>query len=81
MERVMRFYKPLRKGKYMSENIPKAVWEGELNICGVKIRCAVLDDGRRVFNADDIHEFFNSEHIPTKEEADSLARFARGYDA
>jgi hypothetical protein len=62
------------------DDIPTAVWKGELIICGFHIRCAVLDDGRRVLNADDIYDFLNTDHFPTHEEAHSIARFIRGFD-
>lgn len=38
---------------------PYATWSGILEIVeGVEIRCYVLNDGRRIFNADDVNEFF-----------------------
>lgn len=38
----------------MSEKLPIAVWEGEI----MGVRVAVLDDGRRVINADDVEALF-----------------------
>ena len=34
--------------------IPKAVWEGSLVLFGTKVRCVVLDDGRRVIHEGDL---------------------------
>lgn len=62
----------------MSDAIPEATWEGEINIAGVTIRCYVLDNGMRIFNADDIEKFFNSAIEPTQDECEKLALFAKG---
>jgi hypothetical protein len=35
------------------EDIPVAIHESEMEIMGVKVRVHVLDDGRRVINAED----------------------------
>jgi len=42
----------------MSDRIPKAVWEGEFVIFGVRLRCYVLDDKNRLINADDVARLF-----------------------
>jgi len=60
------------------KEIPEATWEGKINIAGVNIRCYVLDNGMRIFNADDIEKFFNSKIEPTQEECLKLAAFSRG---
>lgn len=36
-----------------TEDMPKAVWEGTFRIFGIDVRCAVLDNGKRVVNGDD----------------------------
>lgn len=36
---------------------PKAVWEGEIVAMGIKLKCFVLDDGRRIIDADSIAKF------------------------
>lgn len=38
------------------EDIPKATHESEQEFLGVKVRTYVLDDGRRIINADDFHK-------------------------
>jgi hypothetical protein len=38
------------------EDIPNAVSEGVQEIMGVKLRTYVLDDGRRIIDADDFHK-------------------------
>jgi hypothetical protein len=37
-------------------DLPVAVWTGEFTLFGVTLRCHVLDDGRRIIDADDIAE-------------------------
>lgn len=37
-----------------TEEIPKAVWEGMFRVFGINVRCAVLDNGKRVINGDDL---------------------------
>jgi len=39
------------------DNLPKAVWTGKLNVFGLELNCAVLDDGRRVIDAEDVQRF------------------------
>lgn len=41
------------------ERIPIAIWEGTFELAGIPLRCSVLNDGRRVINADDVKRFFN----------------------
>lgn len=43
--------KPARPG-----DIPQVVHEGTQEIMGVTLRTYVLDDGRRIINADDFHK-------------------------
>lgn len=38
-------------------DIPNATHESVQTIMGVKIRTYVLDDGRRIINAEDFHRF------------------------
>jgi len=39
------------------EDIPQATHESVQTIMGVELRTYVLDDGRRIINADDFHKF------------------------
>ncbi len=59
---------------------PKAIWQGSFTILGVKLRCYVLDDGRRVINADDIAKLFGEDHLGTdqKGDLDAFAKWQRG---
>ena len=41
-------------------DIPFAIREDVLDICCIKLRVAVLNDGRRVINSDDLIEFFRN---------------------
>lgn len=36
--------------------IPLATHESVMDLLGMKVRCYVLDDGRRIMNAEDVHE-------------------------
>lgn len=40
------------------DQIPKTISETTMEILGVELRVYVLDDGRRIINADDIHKLF-----------------------
>ena len=42
----------------LSENLPRAIHESMLVVAGHSIRCYVLDNGMRMFDADDIEAFF-----------------------
>lgn len=62
---------------------PKATACAEITIMGIRLRCYVLDDRRRVFDSDDIAKFFaalEDESHPrmTDAEAVNLARVANG---
>lgn len=67
--------------------IPKAIWEGTVTIAGVTLRCYMLDNHQRIFNADDVQEFYEkmlSDDGPdlTDEELVPLAEFVNGaFDA
>lgn len=34
------------------DDLPKAVWEGSFIVGGVEVKCVVLDDGRRIIEAE-----------------------------
>ena len=40
----------------MTEQLPRVVWEGTFTIFGAPIKCYVLDDGRRIIDADGLRE-------------------------
>jgi hypothetical protein len=46
--------------KPMTDNLPTAIEEGTLDIGGVTLRTYVLDDGRRIINAEDLSKLFVS---------------------
>lgn len=62
--------------------LPKAIAESEITIMGVRLRCYVLDNGKRVFNVDDVHAFFaalnDSDRLITQAEADEFAKIFHG---
>lgn len=62
-------------------DLPHAIGEGELFLCGIRIRTAVLDDGRRIINAEDVHALFaamQSGISPSPEEAHAYAMWSHG---
>lgn len=74
--------KALRKASHATldadENIPTAIRTGKLELSGVTLRVHVLDDGRRVINADDMNALFlawEQGSVPSEDEAQALARF------
>lgn len=44
----------------MGEELPQATHEGEVTICGIKLRVYKLDDGRTIVNADDTAALFEA---------------------
>lgn len=60
------------------ERIPRAVWEGTIEIGGVTLRVAVLDTGARVINVEDVERLFAAETPITPAEAERFARWVRG---
>ncbi len=65
--------------------IPAAVWEGEFTVFGVTVRCAVLDDGERVINAEDTHRLMKAMARPEsrstpKADFEQFARWISGAD-
>ena len=65
----------------MSEplDIPIAVWEGTFRLLGVTLKCAVLNDGRRIIDADSFACFMAALEDPNGEAIDSaeMTRFAQ----
>jgi len=71
----------------MTKKLPKSVHAGEIEIFGVTLKCHVLDNGQRVFEADGLEQLFAAagcdsptqiiETIP-EEEAIKLANFIQG---
>ena len=55
--------------------IPNAVWEGTFNLFGVPLRCYVLDDGRRLINADDMQMMYEADQSGAEMDADQSAAF------
>ena len=60
---------------------PKAVWQGTFTIFGMELRCYVLEDGRRVINAEDVAKLFDEDHpveTDQKGDLDAFAKWQRG---
>lgn len=70
------------------KRMPQAVWEGAFTIFGVKLKCYVLDDGRRILDADDVAALFDAMGDPKTEEEcvafageiDRLAMWIKGVE-
>lgn len=65
----------------MSDDVPAATMAGELTLSGVSVRVYVLDDGRRILDAEDVHAVFAAwaDGVPVDEvEAKAFARALRG---
>jgi len=58
------------------EELPKAEREDAFTIFGVRVRCYILDDGRRVLNVEDVHELFAKMEQGGPHDPDELMRFA-----
>lgn len=57
------------------DNIPKAVWSGEFKIGTHVLRCHVLEDGRRIIDADDLNAFFMGGSVTLNHE--DIVEFAK----
>lgn len=68
----------------MSRKIPKAVWEGDIDIMGIKLKCFVLDDGRRIIDANSMAEFIAAMADPSQQMAPDdiieMVKFLRSDD-
>jgi hypothetical protein len=73
------FTLPLREEP---EKLPQVVSEGSIDIIGMKLRCYILDNGKRIIDAEDVDNFFSrlsNENIDfTTEDAQKLAKFVKG---
>lgn len=63
-------------------SIPTAIWEGEIDVCGIKLKCFVLDDGRRIIESGSIAELISGLERPdislSETEAMALGKFLNG---
>lgn len=66
----------------LSDDIPKAISESTLNLCGFSLRCYVLDNGQRVFNCEDVELLFSglegNQAVMDEADIDNLKRFLGG---
>ena len=66
------------------DKIPRAVRSSELDIMGIKVKCFVLDNGKRVFEAESfkmfLEKFFSNESQPTKEDIEKIACMSTGIE-
>jgi hypothetical protein len=64
-----------------AERLPTAVHSSTLKLSGVELRCHVLDDGRRIIDADDLARLFEAwgNDVPLHlDEVEQIAAFIRG---
>lgn len=59
------------------EEIPHAVWSGEFDLGGVKMKCHTLSNGQRVIEQDSILEFFAAIEGDFPIDPDAMTRFGR----
>ena len=64
------------------KNLPTVIWSGSFRVLGVDVRCHVLDDGRRIIDAESMEALFG-DGVLGKADGDissfeALAVFARG---
>jgi hypothetical protein len=65
---------------FLPNAIPRAVWTGALDIFGITLHVSVLDNGQRVFHADDVEALFEAMGDVEVTDADMrrLAEFIKG---
>lgn len=67
-----------------TEETPKAIWQGEIAVMGIKLKCFVLDDGRRIIDADSMAAFLAAMADPNKQLAKDaiieMVQFLKGGD-
>ena len=51
-------WKPTGITESGEDGLPYATHEAVIDLCGVTMRCYQLNDGRRIFHADDVAKFF-----------------------
>jgi hypothetical protein len=66
-------------GGMSGDQIPKAVWSGVFVVCGVELRCSVLDDGRRIIDAEDVHRLIALTAVRKLENREAFDAFMRWY--
>jgi hypothetical protein len=60
----------------MMDKPPQAVWEGSFMVLGVEMKCHVLDDGRRIVEAESLEKLFSDAVSFDDQETEELANFA-----
>ncbi len=72
----------MEEAKPVSDDIPKVVLSGMINILGVDLICHVLDNGRRLFEAESIDKLFETlektSSVISEEDALKIAKFIKG---
>ena len=62
------------------KNLPTVIWSGSFRVLGVDVRCHVLDDGRRIIDAESMEALFGGDDPAdgASSSFDALAVFVRG---
>lgn len=58
-------------------DLPKAIYSSELTICGVTLKCHVLDNGQRVFEQEGVEALFKAFGDGAELSDDDAMRLAR----
>ena len=56
---------------------PASVWQGEMTLLGVTLRLRVLDDGKRIVEAEDMAALLEAMEHGAHADGDEMAAFAR----
>ena len=60
----------------MTAPLPTAVWEGEFIVFGVTVKCYVLDDGRRIIEAESMKRLLDAMYHGDCEMNADFSKFA-----
>lgn len=62
-----------------NEPLPKSVWQGSFRLFGVDIRCHVLDNGKRIIEAESFAALLSAFEAADDEQisSDEVERFAK----
>lgn len=60
----------------MTDHLPRAVWSGSFMIGEIEMRCHVLEDGRRIIDAESMEALLGGDALGD-DTADAFAEFMR----
>lgn len=63
---------------------PQSIWQGTFTMFGVEVRCHVLDDGRRIIEAESMTELLNAmascNRVVDPKEIEGFAKWQKGIE-